>query len=330
MRDSTFDIMKGIGIIAMIIGHCQVPMIIKDFIFVWHMPLFFIISGYFFKPSPIKRYINKNFISLVIPYLITATLLFSLSLLKDFYHKETDPINSFLGIFVAAGSDGLPMLGDYYVGAIWFLLALFWCRTIYNVIIMNSLTQEKGMLVIMIAVLSTYIGTKIYLPTNVLQGMSAMVFFHIGNLCRKREAFQIQLNWFILVLCILMILGSLSTCHNDYPMSMVRCYYGYYPVNVIAACSFTYLLYRIVLFNKKYIVSKFLAHLGQISMLILCVHIIDLDYSIIDYFNHIYFHFDGVFIHVIALIGHLFIAIFLSLLLSMNKVVCTIFQIHSK
>lgn len=53
MRDKTADIAKGIGIILMIVGHCsfcfvEYPWVIR-FIYSFHMPLFFIITGLFIK-----------------------------------------------------------------------------------------------------------------------------------------------------------------------------------------------------------------------------------------------------------------------------------------
>lgn len=47
-RDITFDIMKGVAILAMIAGHCFIPLKLHHFIYIWHMPLFFMVSGYFF------------------------------------------------------------------------------------------------------------------------------------------------------------------------------------------------------------------------------------------------------------------------------------------
>lgn len=49
-RIDYIDIVKGITIILMIIGHVSnIPTILRTFIFSFHMPLFFIISGYTFK-----------------------------------------------------------------------------------------------------------------------------------------------------------------------------------------------------------------------------------------------------------------------------------------
>lgn len=39
-----YDIAKGIGIIAVLLGHSKIGV---DIIYTFHMPLFFVISGYF-------------------------------------------------------------------------------------------------------------------------------------------------------------------------------------------------------------------------------------------------------------------------------------------
>lgn len=48
-RNITFDIMKGIGILLVIVGHLNlIPMDpYRRIIFSFHMPLFLILSGYF-------------------------------------------------------------------------------------------------------------------------------------------------------------------------------------------------------------------------------------------------------------------------------------------
>lgn len=60
-RNITLDIMKGIGIILMVIGHSGCPPFLKNFIYTFHMPLFFMISGYLItenRPNIIKK--NKK------------------------------------------------------------------------------------------------------------------------------------------------------------------------------------------------------------------------------------------------------------------------------
>lgn len=46
-RDTTWDAVKGIGIILVVIGHSGCPAYIHDFIYMFHMGLFFFASGKF-------------------------------------------------------------------------------------------------------------------------------------------------------------------------------------------------------------------------------------------------------------------------------------------
>ena len=47
-REITYDLMKGLAIFAMLCGHCIIPNVLHCFIYIWHMPLFFVVSGYFY------------------------------------------------------------------------------------------------------------------------------------------------------------------------------------------------------------------------------------------------------------------------------------------
>ncbi len=69
-RDVTIDILKGIGILAVIVGH--LTSFGRQFIFSFHMPLFFIVSGYLFSSKPLKASLKSDFKRLVLPYCFTA------------------------------------------------------------------------------------------------------------------------------------------------------------------------------------------------------------------------------------------------------------------
>lgn len=62
-RDSTIDVLKGIGIILVVIGHSGCPQLLCDSISSFHMPLFLIASGFFFKESYLdekKQFLKKK------------------------------------------------------------------------------------------------------------------------------------------------------------------------------------------------------------------------------------------------------------------------------
>ena len=80
-RIEFIDIIKGLAIILVVIGHTSpskteiIPY--KSLIYAFHMPLFFIISGMFVATSrenyslqTLKNFAHKNFIALIVPFMI--------------------------------------------------------------------------------------------------------------------------------------------------------------------------------------------------------------------------------------------------------------------
>lgn len=80
-RNDTASIVKAIGIILMVIGHSECPKYLNDYLYMFHMPLFFFCSGYFFKKPKdfymVRTFVNKRIKGLYLPY-IKWTLLFSI------------------------------------------------------------------------------------------------------------------------------------------------------------------------------------------------------------------------------------------------------------
>ena len=71
MRYGYIDILKGIGVVLMILGHMHFcDDIFNKYIFGFHMPLFFIISGFLYqKPDSIHDTLVKKSKTLLVPYL---------------------------------------------------------------------------------------------------------------------------------------------------------------------------------------------------------------------------------------------------------------------
>lgn len=71
-RIEYIDILKGIAMLSVIVGHYFNNGIIGTLIWSFHMPLFVIISGYFFQQKNIKDIFKQNAKSYLCPYLLTA------------------------------------------------------------------------------------------------------------------------------------------------------------------------------------------------------------------------------------------------------------------
>lgn len=97
-RIAYYDILKGITMILVVLGHCMqsfssTPKELVVPIYMFHMPLFMMISGYFIFPSINKYSIKQNIIRktkhLYIPSLCWGFITFSIIALNKMLHHST-------------------------------------------------------------------------------------------------------------------------------------------------------------------------------------------------------------------------------------------------
>lgn len=74
-RTQSVDIAKGILIILVVVAHAQADMI-HDIIFMFHMPLFFVISGFLMKREKLLKagYVLGKIKHLIVPYVVYLVL----------------------------------------------------------------------------------------------------------------------------------------------------------------------------------------------------------------------------------------------------------------
>lgn len=131
-RINYFDIAKGLAMFCVIAGHGGVSQV-NAFVFSFHMPLFFLISGYFFKPDRAKVWRNTK--KLLLAYCWTVVAVIVLSELITLTEVLTKGEDAFVLIknplkWIIAGLYGSGSRTDFLglvlpsIGAVWFFLAL--------------------------------------------------------------------------------------------------------------------------------------------------------------------------------------------------------------
>ena len=140
-RDLSLDIVKGIGIILMVVGHSGVSTPVANFIYLFHMALFFMASGYVWKDSKVSdlptllKSIWSRVKGLWIPYAVANgiyTLMTNLFVKMHIYPPEQflTPkqivINLVKNILFASDTT----MG----GASWFLRTLFFVSLVHMVV----------------------------------------------------------------------------------------------------------------------------------------------------------------------------------------------------
>ena len=268
--------MKGIGIMLMIIGH--LTPYATNIIFSFHMPLFFIVSGYFYKQTDIKSGLINDAKRLIIPYIVTSSIVITYYLILSIA-TSTDWVTKWIiatlfgaGVPSSASSilPNMPM-----IGAIWFLLALFWCRNIYNIIFVSTSNKNKTFIICTILSLSAiFIHNKsTSLPLSINQGFSALIFYIVGIKIKDCGGFNCINKTIIALFILLWIIAFIFSS-----LSMVNCTYKMLPLDILGAIGGTIVIYYLSIFikNIKY-VSLFFAFVGINSLAFLCIHLVDLD-----------------------------------------------------
>lgn len=171
-RDNRIDIIKAIAIILMVIGHAiegNMPTYFEythNFIYSFHMAVFFMASGFCFKEDSVKdgksylRFIWKKVKSLYIPYVLfnVACLLLnnvfvSLNLYGQEMYIQSFPIKQILKVFILSG--GATPFG----GATWFLRTLFMIYVLHATLIFFSKSIRYNQI---FAILIACIGLVIF------------------------------------------------------------------------------------------------------------------------------------------------------------------------
>ena len=126
------DIARGIAILLMIIGHTIKYGTLRNAIFSFHMPLFVIVSGYFYKEKSIKDEICNSIVHLLIPCIIIGffvTLKQNLSI-YDLNHSIIQSLKS-----IAVGYTFQMKIPYHFpdIGELWFVYMLIINKLIFNI-----------------------------------------------------------------------------------------------------------------------------------------------------------------------------------------------------
>ena len=183
-HNAQVSIAKALGIILMVMGHAGCPEYLHDFIYLFHMPLFFFLSAYFFRDVKVVdsagQYVLRKFKNLYWPYIkwsIIFLLLHNLFFQIGFYDNSL----SWQELFVNVKCSVRGMWqGERMLGAYWFLISLFWESLLFGLIIWVKHKTKSGYLDLIAVVLLFLVGY--YAPIDLLvnREMVILPIFYLG------------------------------------------------------------------------------------------------------------------------------------------------------
>ncbi|WJF90907.1 acyltransferase family protein [Paraburkholderia bonniea] len=271
------DAMKGVGIILVVFGHMLIngqdwiSDRIFDYIYLFHMPLFFFISGFLFKPERhpfLLPFAAARFRSIILPYLIFT--FFSVALFLPQAHRVT-PI--MLDIIMAKRQQ-MP-----FNEALWFLPALFVVEIAFFSI---RKILRIPVAIFLVTLVASYLGypytSQPNLPWSADAAAYYLIFYCVGYYCANSSIIynlkKLQ-AWaacaFITVAAVINIWGAILADKIPNYYKTVSLYYPRrYALFVLIAFSGIVLVAALGKLLENY---QPLSRVGKNSLLILGLHI---------------------------------------------------------
>lgn len=287
-RLSYIDVARGFVIILMLIGHANAPVPLVKAIFGFHMPFFFILSGFLYNKEKwsklgFKNLIVTKFKSYIVPYFILAffNLLINIPLeqIRGLSGQElfNSTINHLQWIFYSWGSiDKMPNCTP-----LWFLPCMFICCICFYLLnkIKSAEIQTAICLLSVILDYILYLTVKIQLPWHINIALIGTVFMFIGLKIKENNTLE-KINHGVSFVVSMVALGALCIVTNprvDLCNNTLNNTFLTFLGSITVSSAILFICYKYV--NN----FKFLAFLGKNTIIIMA-----LNYAVNSYSNQIW------------------------------------------
>lgn len=263
---------KGYGILLVILGHLGVGWI-GTWIYSFHMPLFFFLSGYCFHArTPFWTFLKRKMKTMVLPYFALGVPTILFAWLNQWY----GPVS---------GDVLLDIIKEYVIQCgrwdVWFLACLFCLNLIYWGILVKIHSIKIQLLLTVLMPIFGYLyilvmGERYPLPWNVDISLMAAPFFYAGHQFSKYEdriwtkinSWKKRVIAFLLLAITNVSFYIISKELSGESLNMFSGKYGILPVSIICAFAgigcMILISQRLTLFPVRY--------LGENSLLYFAWH----------------------------------------------------------
>ena len=287
-RDTTIDILKGIGILLVVVGHSECPLLLSECISSFHMPLFFIASGFFFSEAYLddkKKFLIKKIKGVYLPYLkwsiiflILHNVFFYCGIINSQYGSSTrvehlytlqQILSKFFKIaFTMSGHEG------FLLGAYWFMRALFVGSVLFcffswlfsRFLKTNTAIATASVFFAILGGGCSYFNVHPnFFPAGFYREFMAVFFIGCGWFIKNKKDFLchksvVFVSLIVFISCIIIHPTSLSSYASFYDWIII-------PFSGISGFVLTYYLSK-----QIFIESKLLNYMGRSSLYILTFH----------------------------------------------------------
>lgn len=273
-RIRSIDIAKAIAMFAIISGHFGIVSI-NNVVYGFHVPLFFIVSGYFFSTKhAFSSSIVQKLRQLMIPYMIVGLVyipVLTAVLLLQHSDKQTIVANiSKIPLALLYGA-GVPVHSPAVlpqIGLLWFLPALCFAFLLVRI----ALEARHTVLLIVLYFMIGWINMLFFhAPLSIQPALMGTFFIYIGYKARQYNLFNKRAPLWLIVLMMCLCLSCIS---SGIFVNIVNGQISLGPLSILHALCFSYLIIRLCQWIDLHnnMLAQFLQWCGKGSLVMMCFH----------------------------------------------------------
>lgn len=291
---TTFDLIKGLAILQVFVVHMiwrydmEQSFFLKLFLiplslFSAIMPLFFMISGYGFKPKDASKILSKTFSELIIPYFWVmaanvvlypiANILFGM----PWRQALSETFRYFLTFLLGNPDNARHVMGIplFDISASWFLLASFVSLNLLNLILKIKKTGLQILLILLSIGFGYFLQTYRFSFFCIAQGMVALGYSYFGYMCKKHKWLEkYYTNPWIYV-----ILVPIALVYHKYGyFNMAGGISTFFPLDYVCSAVFGAVLILVGIYfgQKEWRILDWIKQIGIHTYWILCIHSVEM------------------------------------------------------
>lgn len=266
------DVARGVGIIAVVIAHVWTRGPVRDALYGFHMPLFFLLSGLLSRPRPVAAFARSQIVGQMRPYVAFLTLLIAAD-------QIIEPLKGGRPIFHQWPQDLLPiLLGGFWLRGpytiFWFVPCLMVARILFNIALTRwpePLDRRWAMAILPALLIAYALGWMTEAsPLGLLSMPMAFVLLWVGAAWSQVR----WRGWMVVPLGAVSLAGLLGGLPT---LNMKIAHYGWPLLSIGSAIATSLLLFRLSAVVAP--VAAPIAAIGRASLVIMYLHVATIHYG---------------------------------------------------
>ena len=269
-RQIWIDVLKGLGIISVVVGHITYNRLLVNTIFMFHMPLFFLLGGWLHNTDISQpAYLKAKAHSLLLPYLSFLLILWPLELLVAFPDQPWSAAWMLTGLIEPMVVGGQLLTG--FAAVFWFVTCYFLTQQLMHFLLRRYSMQRCALicaLMLACAYLNALLFRPLWLPWSANAVLIAAPLYYIGYWARDRNIARFTSLFMVLALTAAAL--NVFGYHNVFDIKATD--YGFPVVTLVSALACVAVLAATARHLQSNIVGRGLAAIGGASMTIMFLH----------------------------------------------------------